>query len=566
MQERFLASKKRIKVLLAANKIGKCLTYRTLIDSPTGESKKIGEIKGKHWVWAWTGTKKLAVLADEPFKKPAEECYRVWLSNGNWFECAANHRILTSEGWHFFSDLSRFVPCLPEDVEYPSSHEPSLHQGISFSLVSPDSDETNKIVAYQPIGINDIYDFHVPEYHNYCTAGIVHHNTAIGAIETLRFASQGSGKVIRIIGSLGFDKGIKDTIYPELIKWMPKSMLIHEKKNSQGVVVHMIVKSSEGENIISLMSGEQDAMSFEGDLVDFVWIDEPPKRFIYSASLRALLISNGPMIMTFTPLSEPWVYNDIYLKFGIDPEIDIIQGSMYDALVENGGHLTIEQIENFAKRIPEEERDSRIYGKFKHLVGRVYKGFDKEKHCVPPFAVPKDWPVYCAIDPHLKKPNAAIFLACSPEEDWYVVNEVYWKANIEDFGREVKAVSEQYNLISTFIDTSSETPDWNRRETARTILNKVGVKTRLARKKGNRETARFIIGQALEGKDGSGTPWLYVFKNCPRTIFEFENYVWDSKQSEDKEQPIKVNDDCLDGLGYIVIEKPRYSKPRIITL
>jgi len=392
--------------------------------------------------------------------------------------------------------------------------------------------------------------------------------TTAGVIGLLRFALQG-GKVCRVIGSLGFEKGIRDVLVPEIKKWLPKDRLIKEKPNSQGITIKMFIRGDNGkESILSFMSGEQEDMAFEGDMIDYCLIDEPCRKAIYIASLRGLIMSSGPMVLTLTPLEEPWIYNDVFLSK--DPEIEVIQGSIYDAQIENGGFLTKEQIESFVSKLPEDEKPARIYGDFKHLIGRVYGGYDPKIHVIRKFPIPLNWPVWCGIDPHQRKENAAAWMAVSPDENWYIVNEVWFKGGIEDFGKEVLNVSKQYKTVCHVIDTSSETPDWNRRETARSILSKVGIQTRLARKKGNKEVGRLIIQQALEGRDGTDTPWLYVFETCKRAQFEFLNYVWDNHRNPDqhgiKEEPRKINDDILDILNYIVVEKPRYSSPRTISL
>lgn len=391
--------------------------------------------------------------------------------------------------------------------------------------------------------------------------------SSIAAILTIRDALKG-GKICRVIGSLGFERGIRDTIVPEIKKWIPHTRLLKEKMNSQGVTTQMIISGDNGkDSIISFLSGNQDEKDFEGDLVDSCWIDEPCRRSIYYATLRALLMSNGPLRLTMTPLSEPWIYNEI--ECSNDPEVKVIHGILEDALIENGGHMTREQFDSFVSKLPEDEYEARVMGRYRHLLGRVYKRFNLNEHVVQPFKIPRSWPVWCSIDPHQRKPHAALWLACSPEEEWFLCDELYMKAGIEEFGNHVANKSQNYNMIRTVIDTSSETMDWNRRETARSILEReCHLKLSLARKRNNKEPGRLLIQQALEGRDGTNKPWLKVFSTCERTIFEFQNYVWDDNKNPDKagilEEPRKVNDEMMDNLNYIVVEKPRYSRPRII--
>ena len=444
----------------------------------------------------------------------------------------------------------------------------------------------NKIVRVEDVGVKYLYDMQVEERHHYVSGGMIHHNTCAGVIETWRFVKQG-GRVFRIVGSLGFARGIRDTIYPELLKWIPPDRIKSERRNTQGVVERMVLEGDNGhDSVISFLSGEQREIAFEGDIIDGAWIDEPPPRYIYIATLRALLVTNGPIWFTMTPMAEPWIYNDVFCS--TDPDISCITGSMEEALTENGGHLSRNAMESFITKLDEDEIEPRVYGHFRHLVGRVYPTFTPEKHVVKPFFIPKQWPVWCAIDPHTRKPNVAIWVAISPEEVLYVINEVYWRVGIDSFGREVKRVSEQYNTVCTLIDTSGESPDWNRRATARSILLAVGVKTRLARKNNLKEPSRLLIKQHLSGiseddwmvqsdrfnqrRYANGPlvstkepnePTLKVFASCKRIQFEFFNYVYqdyrDPASRGVSEEPKKIHDDALDLLGYIVVEQPTHS-------
>ena len=77
-----------------------------------------------------------------------------------------------------------------------------------------------------------------------------------------------------------------------------------------------------------------------------------------------------------------------------------------------------------------------------------------------------------------------------------------------------------------------------------------------------------LVRQALEGKDGSGKPWLFVFDNCRQVHHEFMNYVWDDKRDPETygmtEEVKKINDELLDCLHYIVVEKPHFKTPKIL--
>ena len=92
---------------ISSNKIGKCLTYQTLIDTPNGEITvgQLFEIGEPFDVYAWDGTQKVVAKALPPFKKEGlHKCYRVTMSDGRWFEGADHHKILTASGEYISLD------------------------------------------------------------------------------------------------------------------------------------------------------------------------------------------------------------------------------------------------------------------------------------------------------------------------------------------------------------------------------------------------------------------------------------------------------------------------------
>lgn len=97
-----------IRCFMAANRVGKCTTATTLIDTPDGEVM-VKDLRTGDVVWAWDGEKKVAQSILEPFQKPGlHDCALVVMSDGRVLECADHHRILLSDGWRLLSE------CLPE--------------------------------------------------------------------------------------------------------------------------------------------------------------------------------------------------------------------------------------------------------------------------------------------------------------------------------------------------------------------------------------------------------------------------------------------------------------------
>jgi phage terminase large subunit-like protein len=110
----------RERCFMAGNRIGKCTTANTLIDTPNGPVRVI-DLRDGDLVMAWDGEKKVAQAIEAPFEKPGlHECALIVMSDGRTIEAADHHRILFSDGWRLLSE------CLPQSFffHHRSSLEP----------------------------------------------------------------------------------------------------------------------------------------------------------------------------------------------------------------------------------------------------------------------------------------------------------------------------------------------------------------------------------------------------------------------------------------------------------
>ncbi len=113
-------AKFRERAFVAGNRIGKCISYDTLVDLPDGTKEKAGILyeRGPGFTLnSWTGTGIKECLVTECVKKAPEPLVRIWLSNGAHFDCAMNHRILVNNTYVFVADLIKDVLCLPVSTE-----------------------------------------------------------------------------------------------------------------------------------------------------------------------------------------------------------------------------------------------------------------------------------------------------------------------------------------------------------------------------------------------------------------------------------------------------------------
>lgn len=99
------------RLFMAANRIGKCCSKDTLIETDKGP-QKIGDVFGAECnVRTWPNNEPRRVL--KWVRKPAEECYRITMASGQWVEVPLGHHILTLGG---YDTVQNVLIRLPESV------------------------------------------------------------------------------------------------------------------------------------------------------------------------------------------------------------------------------------------------------------------------------------------------------------------------------------------------------------------------------------------------------------------------------------------------------------------
>jgi hypothetical protein len=308
------------------------------------------------------------------------------------------------------------------------------------------------------------------------------------------------------------------------------------------------------------MSYEQDAKLFEGWTGHLAHFDEPPPQAIYVATMRGLMRHNGRAFITATPLNEPWIYDHIYLK-GLrgDDEIDVFCFSLYD-----NKYLNDEARESFIREIPEEEREARVNGKFKHLSGVVYKEFSEE-HLKESFEIPKHWTRICAMDYHSRKECAIVWVAIDEHNRAYVYDELGTQGTIREISEKIIAKEEEDGgkVFYRFIDGLSATPERITGRSAQREFALCGVELKHSLVFRN-SVKNWILGKNAVSqymKIINGEPGIYFFKDkCPKLIESLGEYTWAEANVRDgvSEKPRKLWDDFPDALRYALALKPRF--------
>ena len=346
--------------------------------------------------------------------------------------------------------------------------------------------------------------------------------------------------------------------------------------------------------------------SWTGD----IWCpDEPPPLPIFEAIARGLHVNAGKIFMFMTPLKEPWILNKLIEPDNARFDVTVIDGLTFldnenlvaedTAELERGGSLSGDIDEYFRllldydnrskgehvglinkhlrkiidpyyfveiiqklqglKRVndtEEENRDARFKGKFKHLVGLIYRTYKDfyypNGHIVKPFKIDTDWPVICEIDWHHSIPPFLGFYAWDKENRMYVVKEIFVQMTGEQVAHEIirQKKANGWRLKKVYCDPLAKGNDRLTNNTSqmaedtfstmKKILNKESI---LIDTTGQEKTQKWTGIDRVRDRlsPSSGVARLLVFDNCMYHRKAFKQWVYvDEKPSDDDDHPMET--------------------------
>lgn len=389
--------------------------------------------------------------------------------------------------------------------------------------------------------------------------------------ESGRFLTPTRGRVV----VTDYKKGAGEVLVPKLEQWFDPEDIIKIEKSMGNISKVYVRHISGGTSTFDVMTHEQDSMQFEGWSGHWVWFDEPPPREKYVSCLRGTVDYDGRIFITATPITEPWLYDEIVLN--TERNAWHIAVSIYDnPYLGNGTEEgRLRAIKEFEVSLTDEEKEARINGKFLHLSGRIYGELNTDVHLLDRLPdASYSWPTYFVLDPADRRPHHAIWAKIDPLGTLYVFDELRFTGTIKDTSKEIRDRERTYG-IST--DDVIRILDPNKGKTPSNVtglklieefaghgvyftadvndslaLGHLAVKERLSYNK----------SQPLST---TNCPKLYFIKEktreCVKQLF---SYVWDDWRGRSngsrsqKEVPKDINKDMPDCVRYLCMSNPIY--------
>lgn len=380
---------------------------------------------------------------------------------------------------------------------------------------------------------------------------------------------------------------VEKNIIPELKTWFPKGRY----KTSKGNKKFESLWTTDSGWSFDMMTYEQDITEFEGVTLGWAWFDEPPPQAIFKAMVSRMR-TGGIIIIGATPLAGSAYLYDAFAKGNYEVtlkstqtgaiskfqrKIAYIEADIESACREHGvrGHLKHEHIENIVAEYSEDEKQARIYGKFAHLVGLIFKRWDRKVHVIRPFNIDmKNFTVYEFLDPHPRNPDAVMWVAVDKHGTKYVIDELFIKVNSsEELAAKIKAKASQYRVVKRMADPwiFNTTQHEDVGKPLASHLADYGLNYIPATKARTMSDKR--IEDALNYVEVNGmmiqAPEIYVFDTCQRTIFEMEHYQWQEMtgKSADNHNPsekrLDKDDHMIENLGRALYNEPQFMPMQI---
>jgi phage terminase large subunit-like protein len=323
-----------------------------------------------------------------------------------------------------------------------------------------------------------------------------------------------------------------------------------------GVIDYILVRNVFGGlSKIGFKSCEAGREKFQGTSLDFVWFDEEPPQDIYMECRMRVLDRGGFIFGTMTPLKGmTWVYDEIYLKSGVDKDVWCI-------FMEWADNPFLSDVETAALRqsMSEDALLSRCYGHFSTGRGLVYSEFDSNIHVIQPFDVPREWYDKISIDPGLNNPTSVHWYAVDGDGVVYVIAEHYEaKKDVYYHAQKIKEICEKLNWqggkfgIEALIDSAASQKTLASSKSVAELFFECGINVNA---KVDKDLFSGINRVKAYLKPMEGKPKLYIFSTCVNLIREIKGYRYG-----EGERPIKTDDHALDELRYYISSRPEPKK------
>lgn len=290
---------------------------------------------------------------------------------------------------------------------------------------------------------------------------------------------------------------------------------------------------SSGYSTAQFFSYDQGMEKFMGSTINGCWQDEEPPENINNEIKMRLLVKDGIMIYSFTPLQGITPLYDSIIQDDTIKKVFISQSEV--------PHLNEERLKRMHAGMSEAEISARRDGKPVIGAGKVFN-FAEEEYTIEPFEIPPYWRRIGGLDVGGNHPTGALMAVIDDDSNTvYITNEykLAGKTAIEH------ASHLKHWGVKFLIDKSAFQRGQGTLISTASIYEDEGLSLISAKNHANSWEPSVA---EVRRRIGSGR--LYIFNTCTELLKEMRTYR--TKESENgRETVVKTNDDLVDPLRYI---------------
>ncbi|MBD3300323.1 MAG: hypothetical protein GF347_03145 [Candidatus Moranbacteria bacterium] len=370
------------------------------------------------------------------------------------------------------------------------------------------------------------------------------------------------------VSSLDF-AGVRDITMPLILGGLPQSMIADVR------IADRIVKLTNG-SIIGFKSNDSGWQKYQGTSMHAIWLDEEHDFEVFNECKMRLIDTDGIMLISATPTKGmTWMFTELYeQKDTGNIDVGVVEGSMDD-----NPYLSEDSINEMMAGLSEQEIQIRRYGKFVELQGLIFPNYKTDVHVIDDFDVSKDWKRVLAVDLHLQKPTAVLWVAFDRDGTWYI----YRAMKVGGDGSTIRDIAKNIR-----IQTGAEKIEYGLIEAAtlkdhQNIFG-VDVLQEMAKEgvyllKGTRdvETGIHLVRELLGNPQDTlgGSPRLKILKSAAfngdsekRSLdWEFKHFRYARPKGDVNaysEKIYKHDDDFIDCIKTIALSNPNFAhRPKV---
>ena len=388
--------------------------------------------------------------------------------------------------------------------------------------------------------------------------------------------------------------------FPQLAELVEKTLNYYPKcfpKAKYNASSHTWTFPSGAKVIFGAMQHSKDRVKYQGQAYDFIAFDElthftyeeysylfsrnrpngPGTRVYIRATANPGGVGHGWVKERFITAAPPMTPIKQEVEW-LDPEGKkhkstqsriFVPSTVYDnpALLNNDP-LYVERLAS----MPEAERKALLYGDWDTFSGQVFTEWvndpahysdRKHTHVIEPFAIPKEWSIWCGLDWGYSRPFSVGWYAVDRERRLYRIRELYGCTGTPNEGvkwepgylaAQIKAIeSDDPNLKGREIHRVGDPAIWGSDGTE--SIGALMERERVYFEKG--DNARIDGKMQLHHRlafNEDGVPMLYIFSTCKHFIRTLPTLVYDEANVEDVDSD--GEDHIYDECRYVCMRNP----------